>query len=202
MKITKLLDGKTDVSSEELVLKMLKSAFLTLEAKGNIEFENIDNGEDKKEKSLIVKPLDVDVAFPSKTLEYRLYPKRTNTVKAIVTQWIIDDSIDPWSRAVEQGKIMLVLRGLASISNTNGRKYNHSKLGLEKKETESPKLEQVKNLLKDCKENRPEIWKLLDQEIRSAIGSKTLSSDKGEKRREKDLWENESQEDQDLYFQS
>lgn len=202
MKVSELLDKKGVVSSPELVSNMLKSALLSLEIQGNIEFQIETTSQEGQDNSLLVKPVNIARNFPKNTLEYRLNPIGPKTVKTIVSQWLVDESMDPWTRAIEQGNIMLVLRKLAIVKSINGRKYKYSKLGLDQKDMNSSKIEDVKKILSNCEQQRPDIWELLDKEIALAFYNMTISFKHNKQYEEKDPWLNESEEDQNLFFQS
>jgi hypothetical protein len=173
--ITLLLDGKTGVSSQQLVSNMVKAALLAHEQAGSIRLE-IEQEKVRgmmSSDSLVVVPTRKEVEWPANTLEARLLLNRRASVSEIVFDWLGEESTDPWDRGAEQGKIMLVLRGIAdvTVSKWGRRKYVLTK------DTSKAMLQTcahlARDLLADCRQSRPEVWKLLEKEIEKGVKRRT-----------------------------
>jgi hypothetical protein len=157
--LTFLLDGRSRVSSQRLMTNMLKAALLAHEQAGSIRFEIGDGATPhlRTSRSLVVVPTGKKLDWPPATLESRLLLDRRATVADIVFDWLGEDSSNPWNRAAEQGKIMLVLRGVARVSsNWRGRSYRFADDGDALASQTSP--QSAEALLARCRENRPEVW--------------------------------------------
>src|SRR5262245_57398854 len=103
---------------------MLKAVLLAQEQFGviRLEFDELADRQD----SLIVIPTGTRKEWPPATLEARLLVNKRSTASEVVREWLGEDSPDPWRRAAEQGKIMLVLRGIAALglSRWGTRRYS------------------------------------------------------------------------------
>ena len=119
MGMTTLPDGRSCVSSKQLVANMLKAALLAHEQAGGIRLEIEDEGNQHPgaAASLVVVPTGKLVEWPPATLEARLLLIGRRSVADVVFDWLGEDSRDPWDRAAEQGMIMLVLRGVAAVDS-------------------------------------------------------------------------------------
>jgi hypothetical protein len=197
MRDATLLDGKTAVASDQLVSNMLKAALLAQEQSGviRLEFDGTPGG--GKSNSLMIVPTGAKKEWPPATMEARLLVSRPASVADIVFDWLAEESNDPWHRAAEQGKIMLVLRGIAEValSKWGTRKYVLSEdASAVVSETSA---QPVLDLLAECSQSRPEIWTSLDEGIRKAIQRRR--SGQNEKRSQGDPWLAESLADQKKY---
>jgi len=201
MAITLLLDGRTGVSSKQLVANTLKAALLAHEQANTIQFEI--NEETKPHlrgsRSLVVVPTGKTGDWPHATLESRLLLDRRATVADIVFDWLGEDSGNPWDRAAEQCKIMLVLRGVARVqSRWRGRTYVLAADAGPLMSQTSP--QPVEALLEDCRANQPQVWALFDQEIDRAIRRRTRrSSHEGGSRASDDPWQSEAAADRERF---
>jgi len=181
-----LLDGASRVSRRQLVTNMIKAALLAHEQEHGIHFKIEDAGKlgaGGLEKSVVhssrlaVTPTGTPADWPRATLESRLALNERARVADIVFNWLGEDSSDPWRRAVEQGMIMLVLRGVASVRTSRPRRrtYLFADDGRALPSQASPQA--VEDLLARCCRERPDLWKLLDAEIKEAIRRRTRRSE-------------------------
>ena len=173
---TLLLDGKTKVASDQLVSSMIKAALLAHEQSGSIRLEFDVNASGRKSKSLMVVPTGPVKEWPPATLEARLSVNRRAQVSDVIFDWLGEESNDPWDRAAEQGKIMLVLRGIADVCLS---KWGTRKYSLARDATSLPSetsMQPALDLLTDCRKNRPEIWHGMDQEIQKAVERRKRSN--------------------------
>jgi len=194
---TTLLDGRSCVSSRQLVANMLQAALLAHEQAGGIRFEIEDAGKQRPDAavSLIVAPTGKLTDWPRATLEARLLLNERRSVADVVFDWLGQGSRDPWDRAAEQGMIMLVLRGIAAVnSGWRGRSYLFAGDALALLSQVSP--QPIEELLARCRENRPDVWRLLDAEIEEAIRRRTRKSD-SQDHASFDPWESEAATDRD-----
>ena len=91
--------------------------------------------------------------------------------------------------------IMLVLRGIAVVnSGWRGRSYLFAGDALALLSQVSP--QPIEELLARCRENRPDVWRLLDAEIEEAILRRTRKSD-SQDHASFDPWESEAATDRD-----
>ena len=195
---TALLDGGSGVSGKQLVTNMLKAALLAHEQADTIRFEIEEGGKQNlhASRSLVVIPTGKTVDWPHATMESRLLLERTATVADIVFDWLGEDSSDPWDRAAEQGKIMLVLRGVAEVrSSWRGRTYAFADDARAAASQNSP--QSTEALLAHCRENQPEVWKLLDTEIQSALKRRTRRG--RDSNGDPDPWESEAEADYERF---
>jgi hypothetical protein len=172
---TLLLDGKSAVSSQQLVCNMLKAALLAHERAGTIRLETTEKTVlgVMRSNSLVLVPTGREVDWPSTTLEARLMVSQRANVSDVVFDWLGEESADPWGRAAEQGKTMLVLRGLAAVNvNRWGTRKYILRDGASRDLSQIP-VQPAEDLLADCRRNRAEIWKLLDKEIEEAVARRT-----------------------------
>jgi len=196
---TTLLDGSFCVSSKQLVTNMLKAALLAHEQAGSIQFEIEDAGNQQRDAGalLMVIPTGKLADWPHATLEARLLLSERRSVADVVVDWLGEDSRDPWDRAAERGLIMLVLRGVATVnSGWTGRSYLFADAARSLSQV-SP--QHIEELLARCRENRPDVWRLLGTEIEEAIRLRTRKSD-GQVRASFDAWESEAATDRDRFL--
>src|SRR5262245_7306279 len=196
---TPLLDGRSGVSSRQLVTNMIRAALLAHEQEGSIRFEI----EDAKSQglhasdSLVVVPTGNSVEWPPATMEARLLLDQRASVADIVFDWLGEDSSDPWDRAAEQGMIMLVLRGVAVVGRGwRGRTYIFDGDAHGLLSQTSPQAVEV--LLARCRESRPDVWRRLDIGITEAVRRRTRES-KGDRpgAPDPDPWQSEAATDRE-----
>jgi hypothetical protein len=190
---TILLDGKSCVSNRQLATNMLKAALLAHEQDGSIQFEI--EGAGSTVVSLMVVPTGKSPDWPRAVLESRLLLDEKRGVADTVFDWLGEDSDDPWGRAAEQGMIMLVLRGVAAVSSSwRGRTYLFDVDARALPSKVSPQA--VEDLLARCRDNRPDVWRLLDAAIEQAIRRRTRQGD-SQDRASLDPWESEAATDRE-----
>jgi hypothetical protein len=197
---TTLLDGRSCVSSKQLVANMLKAALLAHEQAGDIRFEIGDAGNQHPDAaaSLMVVPTGKSADWPRATLEARLVLNERRSVADVVSDWLAEDSRNPWDRAAEQGKIMLVLRGIATVSSSwRGRRYLFADAARAPLSQVSP--QPVEELLARCRENRPDVWRLLEAEIEEVTRARTRKND-SRVRGFVDPWDSEAATDRDRFL--
>jgi hypothetical protein len=205
MGITSLLDGRSGVSSRQLVTNMIRAALLAHEQEGSIRFEI----EDAKSQglhasdSLVVVPTGKSVEWPPATMEARLLLDQRASVADIVFDWLGEDSRDPWDRAAEQGMIMLVLRGVAVVGRGwRGRTYVFDGDARGLLSQNSPQAAEV--LLARCRESRPDVWSRLDAGITEAVRRRTRTREPGGERpaaSDLDPWQSEAATDRERFME-
>ena len=196
---TTLLDGSSCVSSKQLVANMLKAALLAHEQAGGIRFEIEDAGSQHLDAaaSLMVVPTGKLADWPRATLEARLLLNERRSVADVVFDWLGEDSRDPWDRAAEQGMIMLVLRGIAAVNSGWRRSYLFT--GAARAVPSQVPPQPIEELFTRCRENRADVWRLLDAEIQEASRLRTRKGD-SQVRAFVDPWDNEAATDRDRFL--
>src|SRR5215470_16258339 len=100
---TTLLDGRSCVSSKQLVANMIKAALLAHEQAGGIrlEIEGVGNQHPDAATSLVIVSTGKLADWPRATLEARLLLNERRSVADVVFDWLGEDSRYPWDRAAE-----------------------------------------------------------------------------------------------------
>ena len=194
---TTLLDGKSCVSSRQLATNMIKAALLAHEERGGIRFEMEGEGTDA---CLMIVPTGRETDWPRATLESRLPLDERLSVADIVFDWLGEDSDDPWGRAAQQGKIMLVLRGVAEVSSSwRGRTYRFS--GEAAALPSQVSAQSLEDLFARFRETQPDVWGLLDTAIEQAVRRRTTQSNsQGQARPSNDPWDSEAATDRERFL--
>lgn len=182
----KLMHVDQDVSVSELVQAMFAAAFLSCEKMGAIRLEirpkKLLFGLTKKD-TLYAEPVR-PAEFPAPSLEAQIYEmavkqkndKGTNEVATLVFAWLREDTNLPWQEAVK-----LVQSGLASRQLLDVVQEKKLKVFTVNKFTLPEGTRQlaaelawqpIQQLLSDCQQNRPEVWKLLMKHIKSGIDNR------------------------------
>jgi hypothetical protein len=183
-----LLHSDASVSVAQLGQAILAAAFLTNEQQGAIRLEKR-----KKKAMLGLRKVEVlyalagarDVTWPAPSLEADVLSVLARSQKDdewgdisnIIYAWLREDSTSPWQSAIELIKSGMASRGMLEkfeekklkIFTSIRYELPQSTLNLSK---EYP-IEPVEALLRACENNRPEIWKLLIDQIKSAIKART-----------------------------
>lgn len=174
---------------------MLIAAFLALEEAGCIAFEITGKGKDEQ---VVAVPAGKPCPFAEKTIEARLNIPTPQTVAAIVYEWLDVDSEEPAARGVEQGYVMLTIKGLATVTKLGGGTYELSEEGRSTTESRVADVRAVKNMLDTCRQQRPQLWKLLARDIATASAKRTYKKkNKDDAYEAPTPWNDESQKDRD-----
>lgn len=187
----KLMHIDQDVSPSDLATNIIAAAFLAAEKAGAIRLEV------RQKKALLgltkvttlyAEPLQ-QVDYPTASLEGHIYDlavslkasKDKNEISNLVYAWLRKDVRTPWLEALEFIQIGLADRWLVNVIKEKKLKIfttTHYEL------PESTRLlaaslpvEPVQQLLSDCRDYRPEVWKLLVKEIKQGVESRTERDD-------------------------
>lgn len=188
----KLLHSDESVSAAQLGLAMLTAAFLANEQIGAIRFDKR-----KKKAMLGLRKVDslfalagvTDITWPAPSLESDILTlvgrsredEELWDVSNIVYAWLREDSGSPWGSAVELVKSDMASRGLLDeikekklkILTTTRYELPYSTSDLSREYPVAP----VESLLKTSESGRPDLWKLLTDQIKSAIKARTEQDD-------------------------
>jgi len=183
-----LLHSDASVSVAQLGLALIATAFLANEQQGVIRFEKR-----KKKAMLGLRKVEVlyaltgvrSVTWPAPSLEAEILSILARSqnddewgdISNIIYAWLREDSASPWQAAIELIKSCMADRGLLEkieekklkIFTSIRYELPQSALNLSR---EYP-IEPIESLLSACEQNRPEIWKLLTDQIKSAIKART-----------------------------
>lgn len=141
-----------------------------------------------KQPTLLVEPTGTQPGWPAGTLEANLLQvtselqaSRQNNLYMIVYRWLGSDDSAPYQevlRMIEQG---LGMRGLMVEVDARALGiFKYKKLELP--DSTRPYIAQqstapVKQLLQNCEQFRPDIWKVMQKNIDKAIAARTEQSD-------------------------
>ncbi|MEX0962667.1 MAG: hypothetical protein WDZ52_01315 [Pseudohongiellaceae bacterium] len=187
---TLLLDTKTKVADDLLVV-ILKAAILGHWDRGSIRLETGDwqDQHGKTRNCLLAIPTGKLVAWPEDTVESRLVLDRTRPIVEIMMEWLTHQASEPTSRGIEKVKILMTLRGLASVTfiPRDGRAYCYSLEpdGIDLKAASKT----IQAMIERAEQAMPEIAPKLHQAIEKAIKQNEY---RGEYSREVDPWLDEA----------
>lgn len=183
-----LLHSDASVSTAQLGQAILASAFLANSQLGAIRLESR-----KKKAMLGLRKVEVlyalpgakDIDWPAPSLEAEILAILSRSadddergeISNIIYAWLREDSASPWQSTIELIKSGMASRGLLDkfeekklkIFTSVRYELPESTRNLSK---EIP-IEPVESLVRVCESNRPEIWKLLTDQIKSAIKART-----------------------------
>jgi hypothetical protein len=187
-----LLHTDAKVSAEQLARAILASAFLACEHKG---CANLQTRKKKalmglrKVDALYVEPTKHAAAWPENSLESSLLKlaqglqagDKGSEVSDVIYAWLGADSSVPWRTAVE-----LVQQGLTGRGHLERAERKKLKI-FSATEYQLPEdtmsligessVAQVRSLLAACEKDRPELWKLLQKQIKDAVDRRTEDYD-------------------------
>jgi hypothetical protein len=186
-----LLNGEK-VASDQLGQAMMAVAFLANEAAGTVRLEV------RKKKALLgLRKVDALYAepvgtanWPEGSLEAQIGAiavqltggdKPRNEVSTVLYQWMQEDAPAPWSWAAQLVRETLARRGLLeTVSEKKLKIFTATRHTLPQSTAtlaaELP-LEPVQALLETCQKTRPEVWKLLVKNIKTAVSRRTEADD-------------------------
>jgi hypothetical protein len=186
-----LLHTDAKVSAEDLGQAMLGAAFLASEQSGAIHLEVRQKKALmglRKVSAVFADPNNVAIAWPAHSLEanilrlaQELQAGESNDVCNIVYLWLGKDSSVPWRTAVELIQRGLVARGhVEEYKKTRLKVFSASEYTLPESTaalaTRQP-VAQLWDMLQVCERDRPELWKLLQKQIKDAVKKRTEDSD-------------------------
>jgi hypothetical protein len=186
-----LLHTDAKVSAEDLGQAMLGAAFLTCEQSGAI---NLQVRQKKalmglrKVSAVFADPANVAVTWPAHSLEatvlrlaQELQAEEGNDVSNIVYLWLGKDSSVPWRTAVELVQQGLVARGhVEEYKKKRLKVFSASEYALPEGTAAlaaRQPVAQLQDMLAACERERPELWKLLQKQIKDAMKKRTEDSD-------------------------
>lgn len=188
----KLLHSDASVSAAQLGQAILAAALLANEQMGAIRFEKRKKKALlglRKVDSLYALPGVKDITWPAPSLESDILSlvgrsqndESLSEVPNIVYTWLREDSGSPWETVVELVKSSMASRGLLDeieekklkILTTTRYELPQSTADLSREYPVAP----VESLLKTTESGRPELWKLLTDQIKSAIKARTEQDD-------------------------
>lgn len=184
----KLLHTDASVSAAQLGQTILAAAFLANEKIGAIRFDKRKKKAMlglRKVESLYAVPGVKNIIWPAPSLEADILSlvgrfkddEVMSEVSKIVYTWLGEDSGSPWGSAVELVKSHMASRDLLDgieekklkILTTTRYELPQSTADLSR---EYP-VEPVESLLKTTESGRPDLWKLLNDQLNSAIKART-----------------------------
>jgi hypothetical protein len=188
----KLLHSGNNVSVAQLGQAIMAVAILACEQAGVIRLEV------RPKKALLglrtvnglyVVPTGYVVAWPVYSLESMVRPlaeqlqadKESNEVINILYSWLREDTASPWQSSIELLKEGMAARGI--LTKVEERKLMVLKVTHYEFPASSAALvgqfsvEPYRQLLEICQNSRPDVWKLLVQQIKEAIRSRTEQTD-------------------------
>lgn len=189
-----LLHTEASVSAEQLAQAMLAAAILANAQAGAIR---LDVREKKallgfrKVSRLYAVPDQASASWPAGCLESEVRPLSeqllaggdNNEVSSVLVAWLKADSSNPWQSAIELVKAGLASRYLLdTIEEKRLKVFTTTRYELPDSTAtliaQQP-IEPIQQLLQACQDNEPEMWKLLQNEIKSAIKARTEQVDSG-----------------------
>jgi hypothetical protein len=187
----KLLHRDEEVSAPQLAQAMLAAALLANEGLGALRLEV----RSKKNflglghtTNVYAEPLGPAPAWPQPSLEAELRALaetlragERNDVDTLLYTWLAEDDATPWVKVVEQVKAKLAARGLLEVAEKRqlkifvSRKYAlpESTASLAARQPWQP----LHQMLSEEARRRPELWKLLEKQIKRAIQQRTEKSE-------------------------
>lgn len=186
-----LLHSDESVSINKLGEAILAAAFLACDEAGSIRLEMRQKKAMlglRKVNRLCAAPGDPAVAWPAASLEeaigrlaQRYAEDDSDEVRNLVYGWLSQDSSSPWQDAIERIKAGLAERGLLDrIDEKRLKIFTVTRYEMPPTTgalAAEQRWEPVRRLLDRYQQERPEIWKLLVGELKSAISSRTEQSD-------------------------
>ena len=183
-----LLDGQKEVSAKQLAQALFAVALLANEEAGALHLE----ARTKKAlfglrtvTSLFAVPTNAGVEWPAGSLEARILAAarhhREPEVADVLVDVLVEDSPNPRSYLMQQMSAALAARGLLEvvtekklkIFSVNSFRLPEATAAL----AHAQPIEPLKQLLATCERERPEVWKLMTDHIKSAISRRTEQSD-------------------------
>ena len=185
---SKLLHGEAEVSTEQLARAVLAAAILANEQAGTIRLET----RSKKAwlglrtvQGLFVEPTGSTVAWPEGSLESDVVAlakegkatKDRNEVAHVVSGLLRQDTADPWAEALALVSAGLFRRDLLEQIQKKTLKiftsYEYILPEATRQQAAATDVSGAKALLQRTEQERPELWKLLQEQIRTAVGWRT-----------------------------
>lgn len=189
---SKLLHTTADVSTEELARAILAAALLSVEQVGSVRLEV----QEKKAwlglrtvQTIYVEPQSADFTWPKGSLESRIYEvadfgrlgKPKHEVAHIVSELIGEDSTNPWGMVIERVKAGLAARELLEISEKKTLRVFTTREYLlpdaVRAQAAAQEVAPLHQLLRGAEQKRPDVWRLMQEHIRTAIGWRTERDD-------------------------
>lgn len=185
----KLLHVDQDVNVNELVMNLLAAAFLWAEESGAVRLEirqkKVLLGL-AKSTTLFVDPVR-PVDFPMDSFESAIYPlagqfaaKNQNEVSNVIYAWMGADSSSPWSEVVKKVQWGLARRGLLEVIEEKKLKIftvSHFEIPLATVQLANTlRPDGIQAMFLRCQQTRPDLWKLLNKQIKSGVDSRQEQS--------------------------
>lgn len=183
-----LLDGQKEVSLKQLAQSLLAVALLANEEAGALHLEV----RTKKAlfglrtvTSLFAVPTSADVEWPMGSLEAKILDavNRRNDpeVADVLVDVMAEDSSDPRGYLVQQVSTALAERGLLEIVSEKKLKiFRVNSFRLPEAtaaQAAAQPVEPLQQLLATCERERPPVWKLMTDHIKSAMSRRTEQRD-------------------------
>ena len=182
-----LLHSDASVSAAQLAQSMIAAAFLANEKAGAIRLDK-----HKKKALLGLRKVEVLYAFPGEKISWptpsleaeilsildrSLQDEEWGDISNIIYAWLREDSASPWTSAVTMVQAAMASRGmLEKIEEKKLKIFTAVHYELPESTLQTSRqypVEPVEALLRSCEQNRPEIWKLLNDQIKSAVKART-----------------------------
>jgi hypothetical protein len=183
-----LLDGQASVSPTQLGQAILSAAILASEQVGTIGLEV----RSKKAMlglrtvaELLAQPTAGANPWPPGSLEHQLQPlaKRLRSdsnapeLHSVLYAWLEEDSASPWQTVLDRVSQGLASRNLlTAVEEKQLKVFTVTRYQLPESTAalaSHQALEPIQKLKESCTQERPEIWKLLEKAIKTAIKART-----------------------------
>ncbi len=188
----KLMHMDLSVNDAQLVQMAVAAAFLANEQAGTVRLEL----RSKKAlfgltsvQALYAEPCGVQHAWPENTLEafFPAYAERfkveknTNEVYTILYAWMQEDCMSPFGEVISRIQYGLGARSLLGMREEKKLKiftvHSYTLPDSTRALAQSTPLEPVQQLLRQCEQGRPQVWKALLEQIKKAISARREQTD-------------------------
>lgn len=189
---TTLLHSEADVSTEELARAILATAILANEQAGAVRLEV----RTKKAlfglrsvQALYVEPTGSDSPWPHGSLEARVGEaaragkrnKDRNEAAHVVSALLDEDTQNPWAHAISLVTAGLAERGVLEVVEKKRLKVFTSREyvlpAVTREAAAAEDVSFIQDWLEGTKSQRPEVWKLFQDHIKTAVTWRTESDD-------------------------
>ncbi|MBI4278716.1 MAG: hypothetical protein HY660_09690 [Armatimonadetes bacterium] len=181
--------GKGKVKPEQLAEALLAGAILASEQAGNLRLRVQEKRGflGRRSKELLAEAGDATARWPEHTLESQVRPlveAQPLKVSALIAGLLKETTGSGWTQAITLVQNGLLARGLLEIEEVKQRAL----LGTKTTErhrisertaqflTDCP-VDPVKRLISECQQSHAEVWKLLQEEVKSGLRARTESDD-------------------------
>ena len=188
---TKMLHNDASVAVDQLGRAMIEAAVIASDHVGGIQ---LDIRQKKammglrKVNGLFADPKDHSVSWPEGSLEAAIHDlaarlkngKEKNEVEEILYVWLEQDSTSPYQSTIEKVKAGMARRGLLDeVKEKKMKIFTVVKYELPESTrslSANQSVDAVAQFLNECQSARPDVWKLLEKQVKSAVRKRTEST--------------------------